>query len=130
MGSCPVIFHPFETPLLSSPSLHRPFFSSQPQHQGEGLYPRMWGLRSVGKAVFILLRAYFPFQGLERVGRDGAGLLGSDGSRGAADPDLLPTLLCWPPCPLLALPWAGGKRWFLQGVLQAGCSGPLFRTIP
>lgn len=125
-----MILHPFETPLSSLPSLHRPFFSSQPQHQGEGLYLRMWGLRSVGIAVFfILLRAYFPFQGLERVGRDGAGLLGSDESRGAADPGLLPTLLCWPPCPSAGTALGWGKRWFLQGVLQAGCSRPLFRTI-
>lgn len=114
MGSCPVILHPFKTPLLSSPSLHRPFFFSQHQHQGEGLYPKMWVLRSVGKAVFfILLRTYFPFQGLERVERDGAGLLGSDGSRGAADPGLLPTLLCWPPCPSAGTALGWGKRWFL-----------------
>lgn len=59
--------------------------------------------------------------------------LGSSVLMGLEEPQIQACFLPYSvglPAPLLALPWAGGKKWFLQGVLQAGCSRPLFRTIP
>lgn len=57
------------------------------------------------------------------MGRDGAGLLGSEGPGGATETGLLSPLLYWPPCLLLAQPGEGEKV-VPAGGLQAGESPP------
>lgn len=42
------------------------------------------------------------------MGKDGAGLLGSEWPGGTTDPGLLSPLLCWPSCPSAGTDWGGG----------------------
>ena len=122
MGSCLMIPHLF-SPLLSSPSLHRLLSPppSWPQHQREGLCPRMWA----GLSALYSSGPISPSRGWRGWGGWGwtsgfSEAWGSHRSRPAFYLTLLASLpLCWHTLGV----WEQGSG-PCKGVLQAGENAP------